>query len=94
MFHTHSLYRGSIPQLLCTSRGTLELISRMCSLKLQQTFAVLQTGDTIGFNLLEADLQITDHATCNASYSGRVTDRMICAGNSPDFKGPCSVRGT
>jgi hypothetical protein len=53
---------------------------------------VLQAGGNISANLLEAIVEITDDASCNATYSGRVTKSMICAVTPCGFKGPCHVR--
>jgi len=55
-------------------------------------FIVLQTGGFNSYAILEAIVQIRDKATCNVSYSGAVTDNMICAGSHFEFKGPCHVR--
>jgi hypothetical protein len=57
-------------------------------------FVVLQTGGPISSTLLKAHLRITDDASCNALNFGRITDRMICAGSPPDFKGTCDVSGS
>ena len=54
---------------------------------------VLQSGCYESNNIMEATVEITDYATCNALYYGRVTDRMICAGNPSEVKGPCIVSG-
>jgi len=64
------------------------------SIELQQMSVVLQSGDPYSPTLLQADLQVTDYPTCNALLSGRLTDRMICAGSPSEVKGPCSVRGS
>jgi len=54
-------------------------------------FVVLQMGD-ISPNLLEAIVKITDHATCNAAYNGKITDRMVCTVPPSGIMGPCYVR--
>jgi len=41
-------------------------------------------------SLLEATTEIIDDSVCNASYTGRITDRMICAGTATGGKGPCN----
>ena len=60
--------------------------------KLKQMFVVLQPGMSFNYDLLEAVVEIIDDATCNVSYSGAFTDRMICAASDTGFKGPCDVR--
>jgi hypothetical protein len=55
-------------------------------------FVVLQPAGPISRDLLEAFVQIRDDASCNATYFGAVTDRMICAGPYAGFVGPCHVR--
>jgi len=57
-------------------------------------FVILQTGGSNSPTLLKVDLRITDDASCNELHSGRITDRMICAGSLPDFKGTCNVSGS
>jgi hypothetical protein len=89
--HTHSQYTGSIRQLCSTTRGNRETFSDFMVNKLQQTFVVLQPGDLFSCNLLEAFVQIRDDVSCNDSYSGALTDRMICAGSHSGFMGPCHV---
>jgi hypothetical protein len=54
---------------------------------------VLQTEGSVSYNLMEATVEITDQAKCNALHYGRITDRMICARNPSEVKGPCYVRG-
>jgi hypothetical protein len=49
-------------------------------------------GDPIISNLLEMIVEITDDAKCKASYSGRITDRMIGTETPSGGKGPCNVR--
>ena len=53
---------------------------------------VLQFGGPISPNLLEAIVEMTDDAKCNAFYPGSITDSMICAGTPSGSKGPCHVR--
>jgi hypothetical protein len=53
----------------------------------------LQTGDLVNYDVHEATVEITDYDKCNALYYGRITDRMICAGNPSEVKGPCIVCG-
>jgi len=53
---------------------------------------VLQFGGPISPNLLEAIVEMTDDAKCNAFYPGSITDSMICAGTPSGGKGPCHVR--
>jgi len=57
-------------------------------------FVVLQPGVPISPNLLEVTTEIIGDAICNASYPGRITDRMICAGTSTGGKGSCNVSGS
>ena len=56
-------------------------------------FVVLQSEGPESGDLLEAFVQIRDIASCNDTYSGVVTDNMICAGPPSGFVGPCFVRG-
>jgi hypothetical protein len=60
--------------------------------KLKQMFVVLQPGMPPNDYLLQVGVRIIDDATCNVSYSGAFTDRMICAYDAPGYKGPCDVR--
>jgi len=48
------------------------------------------TGGPISPNLFEAITEIIDDATCGASYPGKLTDRMICAGTPTEAIGPCN----
>jgi hypothetical protein len=57
-------------------------------------FVVLQPGGPFSPILLEVTTEIIDDSTCNASYPGRITDRMICAGTVTGGKGPCNVSGS
>ena len=68
------------------------LLHTLWSTKLKQMFVVLQPGMSFNYDLLEAVVEIIDDATCNVSYSGAFTDRMICAASDTGFKGPCDVR--
>ena len=55
-------------------------------------FVVLQSEGPESCDLLEAFVKITDVASCNDTYSGTVTDNMICAGPVSGSAGPCFVR--
>ena len=62
-------------------------------MKLQQMFTALQMGGLVNYDLKEAAVEVTHYSTCNASYYGSVTERMICAGTPSEGKDPCYVRG-
>ena len=62
-------------------------------MKLQQMFTALQMGGLVNYDLKEAAVEVTHYSTCNASYYGMITDRMICARNPSEVKGPCIVSG-
>jgi len=54
-------------------------------------FIVLQPEGPENYDLLETFVKIRDDASCNATYSGVVTDNMNCAGPPFGFVGPCFV---
>jgi len=72
-------------------RVNLESISHFVVYKTRKIFVFLQLEDPPNPNLLEAFVQIRDDATCNATYSGAVTDGMICTGPHSGYSGPYYV---
>jgi trypsin len=46
-------------------------------------YGVTQEGGDVSDNLLEVDVQVVSHSTCNSQYGGGIFDEtMICAGVS------------
>jgi hypothetical protein len=61
-----------------------------------EMLSFLQEVDPYSTTLLEVTVQVTTDSECSSTYVdyGRITDRMICAGDSNGGTGACGVKAS
>ena len=91
LFHTITICRKHSSYDVQTQSYSTNYFSLCGLLIYNKCLLFLQPEGPTNPDLLEAFVQIIDHATCNDRHSGTVTDRMICAGPRTGCSGPCFV---